>query len=229
MKYVKETRKILFFCFIGIMIASLFAYSFWGNQIPLNEIRDYVNAAEFAPFVFIPLYAGLSIFIPTTPMMAIAGILFGFKYGLLYTTIAGFISAIVTFYLARFLGKPFVDNILEHKKSLALLEKYDEKIGKHGIATVIVMRMLPIMPFNVLNLFMGISKVSLYDYAIGTVIGLAPSNILAIYFGTLVLTEEFREISLALSILMTIAVLAWFAFRILMVWKYFKKGKKQEE
>ena len=46
--------------------------------------------------------------------------------------------------------------------------------------------MTPIMPFNLLNLIMGVSKVRSVDYIAGTLIGLAPSNLLTVYFGQLI-------------------------------------------
>ena len=41
------------------------------------------------------------------------------------------------------------------------------------------------MPFNVLNILMGVSKIKTQDYLIGTLFGLIPSNVLAVYFGYL--------------------------------------------
>ncbi len=225
MRSLSQIRTIFFFIFIGTITVGLFAYSFWGNLIPIEEIKDYVESKEGAPLVFLLLYFGLSIFFPTTPLMAIGGILFGFWKGLTYTIIAGLVSAIFTFLLARILGKAFVDDVLKHERGTKLLEKYDEKMAKHGILTTIVLRIMPIMPFNILNLIMGISRVSLKDYILGTVIGLIPSNVLAVYFGSLVLTERFRELSFYLAAALVTALVILAYFRIMIVWSYF--GRKR--
>lgn len=209
MQYVSKIRRALFFIFILALLSGLFIYSMWGDRIPIEEIKVYLQGAPWAGVIFTCFYALLSIFFPTTPTMAIAGVFFGFKLGLLYTTIGGFLSAIIIFLLARILGRVFVDNLLEHKKSLELLEKYDEKIAKRGILTVAILRITPIMPFNVLSLLMGISKVKFRDYVVGNLLGLLPSNILTVYFGSLVLTEAFREISLYFSILMFLGLILW--------------------
>lgn len=205
MSLFRKIKTILFFVFVSAIIAGLFAYSVLGNDLPIEGLRAYIESTKFALPIFILLYAGLSMFIPTTPMMAVSGILFGFWKGILYTIIAGCTGSFITFYIARILGREFVDNILEHKQALELLEKYDEKIAKRGMLTVITLRAMPIMPTNVLNLIMGISKVGFVDFAIGSVIGFIPSHILAATFGTLIFTETFREISfyLATALLLT--------------------------
>lgn len=181
-----RVRHFLFLLFVASIVLGLFFYSAFGREFDVSDVRNYADwLGPLLPITFIVFYATLSIFIPTTPMMALSGILFGFWYGLLYTVLAGFISSFTTFYISRFLGKDFVDKIL-HRKFLAKLEKYDQKIAKNGFWTVTVLRMIPVMPFNVLNLLMGISRVSTRSYILGTLLGLAPSNVLAIYFGPII-------------------------------------------
>jgi uncharacterized membrane protein YdjX (TVP38/TMEM64 family) len=223
MKFAGKLRSILFFALLGLVAAGLLSYSIWGSKIPINEIRAYLGSSDIAPFLFILFYSGLSVFFPTTPMMAIAGIFFGFWEGFVYSSVAGLISALFMFVLARILGKAFVDRYLESRKSLELIEKYDEKMARHGTLTVMILRIMPIMPFNVLNLIIGISKVSFKDYIVGTIIGLVPSTILAVYFGSLFLTETFRELSLYLGAAIMLGLLAFGYFRLLIVWKYFNK------
>jgi len=220
MKALNKIRVTFFIAFVVIMIAGLLAYSMWGDKLPIKEIKNFVKSSDLAPWIFIFLYIALSVFLPTTPMMAVGGIVFGFWFGFLYTTIAGFVSSVFTFFLARILGRSFVGSLLEHKGSL-ILEKYDGKMRKHGITTVVVLRIMPIMPFNVLNLLMGISKVSFKNYVAGTVVGLIPSNILAVYFGSLVLTLAFREISLYLAVLLVVGLIVLAYFRLIIVWRYF--------
>jgi len=173
-------RHFLFLAFVASMAVGLFIYVGVGKEFEVREIRDYAHSlGPLLPVVFIFSYIVISIFFPTTPMMALSGILFGFWQGLIYTATGGIISSFITFYIARFLGKDFVDKIL-HKKFLEKLEEYDQKVGRRGFLTIVVLRILPIMPFNVLNLIMGVSKIKTKDYILGTLVGLAPSHLLAI-------------------------------------------------
>jgi uncharacterized membrane protein YdjX (TVP38/TMEM64 family) len=116
--------------------------------------------------------------------MALAGILFGFKEGVLYTVIGGLLSSLLVFGISRKLGKEIIDETLK-KRHLNLLVKYDKRLERGGIWDLAILRMIPIMPFNVLNLIMGVSKIKTKDYLFGTLLGLIPSIILTVYFGHL--------------------------------------------
>lgn len=185
MKYGK-LQSFLF----GILIALIFILSigfiFYGDAFSIdlvrNELRDF---GVWSPIVFICLYAILVIFFPSTPFMALAGILFGFKFGFAYSLIGGIISSIFLFGVSRILGQRWADSILRNKY-LTPLGKYNKRLERGAIIDLIIMRVLPVIPFNVLNIIMGISRIKLLPYIIGTVIGLIPSHIVAVYAGNLI-------------------------------------------
>jgi phospholipase D1/2 len=188
MSLYRKIQKYLFIAFVAIIAFGLLYFVFYGQDVSVATIYEFAAPLGiWLPIYFILLYILASIFFPTTPFMAMAGFIFGFKFGLLYTTIAGFVSAFITFYISRELGRSFIDEILSIK-FLDSVEKLDEKIARHGVTTVMVLRILPIMPFNVLNLLMGVSKVRTRDYALGTLVGLAPSNVIAVYLGSLIVS-----------------------------------------
>lgn len=175
-----------FWFFIILVIIAAALYVVFKDNMSFQVFRETIqNFGIWAPIVFIILYVLGTIFIPSTPFMAAAGILFGFKYGLLYTVIGGLVSSLVTFALSRKLGKDWVDNILKNKY-LKILDKYNNRLENGGILDLIAWRIAPIMPFNALNILMGVSRIKTREYIIGTLLGLAPSNVLAVYFGTVI-------------------------------------------
>jgi uncharacterized membrane protein YdjX (TVP38/TMEM64 family) len=89
------------------------------------------------------------------------------------------------FFLSRKLGKEWVESILQHKYA-RLIDKYNQRLGSDGLWDLILLRIAPIMPFNVLNVLMGVSRIGKTDYVFGTILGLLPSNFLAVYFGDLI-------------------------------------------
>src|SRR3989344_6936025 len=171
MKGFSKIRRYLFITFAVLVIAGLLTSFLLGKNIPWNEIRSYVSESTWAPVAFIVIYIGLSVFIPTTPLMAIAGLLFGFVWGIIYTTIAGFFAATLIFYISRKLGKDFVETMVD-KERMDKFHSYYDKSSRHKIFTVALLRMLPIMPFNFLSLVLGVSRLSFYEYIAGTVLGL---------------------------------------------------------
>ncbi len=139
----------------------------------------------WAPLIFIPVYAIAAVFIPTTPLMLISGFMFGFVEGIVYTMIAGLISAVSVFYLSRRLGKDGVEKLLQHKH-FSKLSSYNKRLEKGGMWDLVLLRITPIMPFNALNVLMGISDISYQNYILGTALGLLPSKILTTYLGSLI-------------------------------------------
>lgn len=216
----QKLQNIAFITFSVLILMGLVAYNIWSQDVPINEIKDYTSSLGiWTPVAFIALYTMITIFIPSTPFMAIAGILFGFKYGLLYTVIGGILSAVFVFYLSRILGSSFTEKILKHEK-LKRFDEYSDKIIDSGIWTLIVLRIMPIMPFNVLNLLMGISKIKIRDYLLGTIIGLAPSNVIVVYFGSFIFTEVAQRMSWTISLVVIVFVIVFIYKN---TGKYFKK------
>jgi uncharacterized membrane protein YdjX (TVP38/TMEM64 family) len=182
----ENVRKIVFIFFITSLVIGALSYYIWGDEISLSEIQNITRSfGIWAPTVFLFLFVVGSIFIPSTPLMALSGILFGLKYGFIYSIIGATISSIITFYIGRFFGKVWAESILE-KKYLSKINEYNKKLEHGAIWDLIIFRNIPIMPFNVLNILMSISRIKSSDYIIGTVIGLIPSNFLSVYIGTVI-------------------------------------------
>lgn len=176
-------RKIAFIVFLVLIIGSFFVYEIARDNTDFEEVRQYLSEMGiWAPVIFIAFYTIGTIFLPSTPFMALAGIFFGFKYGLLYTIIGGLVSSLLVFAISRTLGKNWAESILEHRY-MSKLDNYNRKLESGAIFDLIIFRLIPIMPFNVLNILMGVSRIKPRDYLIGTLIGLIPSNLVAVYFG----------------------------------------------
>jgi len=162
------------------------AYFIFGDDVSTETLRQSIrDFGIWAPFLFIALYIVGTIFIPSTPFMVLAGFLFGFKYGIIYSLIGGSVSSILVFEISRKLGQPWVERTLQHKY-LKILKKYNERLGSGAIWDLVILRVAPIMPFNILNMLMGVSRIHIKDYAVGTVFGLIPSIILTVYVGVII-------------------------------------------
>lgn len=184
--FLFKLQKIISISFLFLIIGCTIAFHVFSDNMSFNQIQIYIKGfGIWAPLVFSVIYVVATIFIPSTPLMITAGIIFGFKYGLLYTIISGFISSLLVFKASRKLGKEKMDIILEHRY-LKYVNKYNQRLGNGGFWDLFVLRALPVMPFNVLNILMGMSKIKTGEYVVGTLIGLIPSNILAVYFGSII-------------------------------------------
>lgn len=179
-------QRVIFISFLILIISLFLLFQILGYDIDSESIRAYLkDFGIWAPLIFIMLYTLGTFFIPATPFMIAAGILFGFKYGLIYTIISGLLSSTVVFFISRKLGKEWVENILEHRY-LVHFNKYNKRLESSAIWDIIILRMTPIMPFNALNVLMGVSRITTRDYIMGTLLGLIPSNIITVYIGAFI-------------------------------------------
>ncbi|OHA94509.1 MAG: hypothetical protein A3E02_02545 [Candidatus Zambryskibacteria bacterium RIFCSPHIGHO2_12_FULL_38_34] len=182
----QKLQKIIFVAFIILIIGSFLTFEILGYDIDSKEIGRYLKIfGIWAPLIFILIYTLGTTFIPATPFMLIAGILFGFKYGFIYIFIGGVLSSIIVFLVSRKLGKEWVEKILEHRY-FVYLNKHNKKLEDSSIWGIMILRMTPIMPAGALSILMGVSRIKTKDYIIGTMIGFLPSTLLTVYFGSLI-------------------------------------------
>ncbi len=111
----------------------------------------------------------------------------GFAYGpLLGTLIVSPVSvaaATLSFVLGRTLARSWVERRLEHSPKLAAI---DRVVGDHGLRTVMLLRMSPLLPFNLLNYGLSLTRVRLRDYVLGSFLGMLPWTFFYVYLGSLV-------------------------------------------
>jgi uncharacterized membrane protein YdjX (TVP38/TMEM64 family) len=160
---------------------ALFRWSPVADRASPQMIADFfrgLGSPWWSPLVFVPLYAaGTALGLPGTIPTLAGGAIFGVGRGMLYNTLGANIGALGAFLLARYLGRDFVARILKGKAALL-----DEKIGEHGFSTMLYLRLIPIVPFNALNFSAGLSRVSIRDYVLGSLIGMLPGTLVYTYF-----------------------------------------------
>ncbi len=154
----------------------------------------------------------------TIPTLA-GGAIFGIARGMLFNTIGANLGALLAFLLARYLGRDFVARVLKGKGATL-----DEKIGEHGLGTILYLRLIPLVPFNALNFGAGISRVSLRDYVLGSLIGMLPGTLVYTYFADALIRgtgeakrEAFLHFLLAAGLLV--------AFTLITGWIRRRRGK----
>jgi len=118
---------------------------------------------------------------PQTPLNLGAGFLYGAFWGSVLVTIASTVAAAIAFVLTRYVARDFIARKLGR---YARFEAMDQAIEKHGFKLVFLMRLQPVfVPFAYLNMGLGLTRVRLFDYIAGTVLGTLPGTILYAYAG----------------------------------------------
>src|SRR6266481_9692236 len=163
---------------IGGSIWLLMAHSEWFRDPKLVKV-EVLQWGLWGPVVFIVLYAvGPSFLVPGAVMTIAGGLAFGTMRGSVYSLIGGDVGAVVAFAAGRFLGKSFVERIVGERFHAML-----QRIAKHGFQIILYLRMVPVIPYNALNLLAGASPITFYDYFWATMIGMIPGTILYAFLG----------------------------------------------
>ena len=157
----------------------------------------------FAPIIYVLMFALLPVFFFPVPILAVAGgVAFGFVEGSLLT----FLGASIMFVISRRYGRDWVRNYLARKMKPEQHERIfgvsDEKL----MMSLVILRLIPLVPYNMINYAYGLTNISLTKYMIASVLGIVPGTIVFLNFGataTNIYSKEFL-IASALVILLTV-------------------------
>ncbi|MBF2008550.1 MAG: TVP38/TMEM64 family protein [Chlorogloeopsis fritschii C42_A2020_084] len=131
---------------------------------------------------FIALYIIATVaFLPGSILTLGAGVVFGVVWGSVYVFIGATLGATAAFLVGRYLARGWVAKKIADNKKFAAI---DRAVGREGFKIVLLTRLSPVFPFNLLNYAFGITGVSLKDYFIGSV-GMIPGTIMYVYIGSL--------------------------------------------
>lgn len=90
------------------------------------------------------------------------------------------VGATLAFLLARYVLRKIVH---EKSQKYRIFSAIDTATETEGLKLTLMLRLSPVIPFNALNYFMGITGVKFKDYVIGN-IGMIPGTAVYVYFGT---------------------------------------------
>ena len=170
--------KIKFIIFIVFIVCILFwVFSNWKTirQLDIQKLLQYLESiGPIAIVVYLAMYVIKPFFIviPANVLALGGGIVFGPFKGFLLTMVGFLISGTIAFYISRFLGKDFVESIIGKK-----LMSLDNNMEKNGFKILFLLRLPPILPFDLLSYACGLTKIKYLDFIIASLIGVIPETI----------------------------------------------------
>jgi uncharacterized membrane protein YdjX (TVP38/TMEM64 family) len=217
----ERQKKIIKYILFGFLLAILIAAAkYFDIQEILRNLLVWINSlGNWGPIAFIVIYNLATVFfIPASLLTLGGGVIFGVTCGSLYTFVSAIIGATIAFAIGRYLSRDWVIEQMAHHPKFKAIE---EAVTRSGFKIVLLTRLCPIFPFNLLNYAFGVTQVSLKDYILGSV-GMIPGTIMYVYLGSIVgdlaminspemmsmnsQTESIKWIINIASILTTIAV-----------------------
>ncbi len=123
------------------------------------------------------------LFLPGSVLTLGAGFAYGVGLGTAVVWIAANVGATAAFLLGRTLARGWVSARVASSPRFAAI---DRAVGRAGLKIVLLTRLSPIFPFNLLNYAFGITQVALRDYVLGSLVGMLPGTVMYVYVGSLV-------------------------------------------
>lgn len=153
----------------------------WLNRDALDPVAVTAAIARYpaAPLVFLAIHIVASLlFVPRTLLGLVAGAAWGFWWGLLWAAIGSVLGAVAGFLVARYVNSGMID-----LESLPRLGPMLQRAEAGGWRAVTMLRLIPVIPHSFTNYALGLTKLSLGGYALGSLLGQLPMTIAYVSFG----------------------------------------------
>jgi uncharacterized membrane protein YdjX (TVP38/TMEM64 family) len=124
---------------------------------------------------------GTALFFPGLPLLFGAGFFYGAIICTLVVSPASVAGATLAFLIARYVARDWVTSRLKKYPQAAAI---DRAIQKNGFKAVVLLRLQPVLPFNILNYALGLTSIRLRDYMLASWIGMFPATVLYVYLGS---------------------------------------------
>ncbi len=183
MKNEKKGAIARLIALTAIVIALFLAAKFLPVQQWLRSFNDWVGQMGLAGiFIFIAVYAAATVLLAPGAILTIgAGFAFGLWKGFLAVSAGATLGAALAFLVARFVAR---DKIEAMARRNTKFQRIDNAIGQQGVKLVFLLRLSPVIPFNLSNYFYGLTGVSFWPYVLASWIGMMPGTFLYVYIGT---------------------------------------------
>jgi uncharacterized membrane protein YdjX (TVP38/TMEM64 family) len=182
----------------------------------IDAVRDL---GPWGPIALAAVYVPACIFfIPGSLLTLGAGFAFGVVRGTLAVSVGSVLGVTAAFLVSRWLARSLVEEKLAKS---ARFHALDQAVAEQGAKIVLLARLSPVFPFNVLNYAFGLTNVRLRDYVLASWIGMLPGTLLYVYLGSAVqnltdlvggdiqggaATKAFFFVGLAATIIVTVLV-----------------------
>lgn len=152
--------------------------------VALAEQLREMGAAGVALFIGIYIVAVVTL-VPGSLLTLAAGFAYGPIGGLLVASPASVLAATAAFLLGRTALRDWVHRQIQRSPRARAL---DRAIGTNSFKLILLLRLSPVIPFNLLNYALGLSDATLGRYVVASFVGMLPATWLYVYLGSLATT-----------------------------------------
>lgn len=164
---------------LGALLLTAVLLAFW--LLDLGSLLERLRGLGPAAFIAVYVLAAV-LMVPGSLLTLGAGAAFGLARGFAWTSLASTAGATAAFLIGRYLARDWVAAKTAGSPRFAAL---DEAVSAEGWRVVVLLRLSPLFPFNLLNYALGLTRITLKEYVLASWVGMMPGTLLYVYLGTL--------------------------------------------
>jgi uncharacterized membrane protein YdjX (TVP38/TMEM64 family) len=163
----------------GVLAAAAAAAWHWRAELDPASTGAAIARFPAAPLAFLLAHVAASLlFVPRTLLAIVAGLLFGMGWGIWWAALGSVAGAVAGLLVARYLGAGLIDPARG-----ARLRPFVEGIERGGWRGVAVLRLIPVLPHSLTNYALGLTRLPLAPYAVGSLLGQLPLTVAYVELG----------------------------------------------
>ncbi|KAF6145278.1 hypothetical protein GIB67_041473 [Kingdonia uniflora] len=173
---------------ISLLLLLLAAITTACLTLPVEKmLKDFLlwiekDLGPWGPLVLAVAYIPLTVLaVPASVLTLGGGYLFGLPVGFVADSLGATIGATAAFLLGRTIGRSYVISKL---KDYPQFQAVAIAIQRSGFKIVFLLRLVPLLPFNMLNYLLSVTPVGIGEYMLASWIGMMPITALLVYMGT---------------------------------------------
>lgn len=173
-------------------------------DVEAEGLRNWIlSFGLWAPVIYIIVYTTRPlIFFPASVLSIAGGLAFGAWMGTLYTIIGATLGAMLSFLVAKSVGKSIVTEQWTGKAA-----KFQRQMEQNGFLYVLLFRLIPVINFDLISYMAAIAKVRFASFALATLIGIIPGTFAYNFLGSSFVSGNPKVITAAIAVFIILTVI----------------------
>lgn len=210
---IKKIFKIILIVLIIIFSLYLIKYT----SLDLIK-RKLISFGKLSSIIYILAFMILPIFFFPVPILVIAaGLIFGLLKGTIYTILGAFFNIIAMYFISKYLGRESFKTFINKRVKKSVRDKLETKNQTILLEIFFVLRLIPLVSYNLINYLAGLTEVNFEKYLITSILGILPGVIVFINIGEKALNIHSIEFLYSIVFMLVLIVISLIIFRI--YWK----------
>jgi uncharacterized membrane protein YdjX (TVP38/TMEM64 family) len=230
-KMAKSYWKYLSVSVLVIVVLIGLEVTDFGEKITLSSVQKAAFALKAQAnanywqtvLIFITVYVVVNLWFPAAAVITLlGGFLFGTILGTIYVDIAAVLGSVLPFWISRSFAGDWIQRRWSH-----YLKGFNKEISRRGYIYLMLVRMIPLMPYIVTNFLMGLTRIKTWTFIWTTALGSLPGIIVFCYLGRQLLTMKSIEDIYSSEVILAFVLLAIFVGSAIIIKKKIDKTLKE--